>query len=119
MAQPTVVYVAQVASADAAVVFDLQSLSGSAALNACLQRVLGCGGGGPGISDGSGGGGGSRRARPSASRLPGMGMGRAAGLVPRSSGSGGGSEHAAGFSSTRMATVPAGSVAAVGSHTSC
>ena len=118
MAQPTVVYVAQVASADAAVVFDLQSLSGSAALDACLQLVLGCGGGGPGISDGSGGGGGgSRRARPSASWLPGMGMGRAAGLVPRSSGSGGGSEHAAGFSSTRMATVPAGSVAAVGSHT--
>lgn len=44
----------QVASADAAVVFDLQTLGASAALDACLASVLGCGsGGGGGSSDGS------------------------------------------------------------------
>lgn len=119
---------AQVASADAAVVFDLQSLSNSAALDACLQRVLGCGGcgdssGGGGGGSGDGGGGGSstssRRAGPSASRLP--GMGRAAGAMPRqprSNGSSNGNQHAAGFGSMRGAAVPAGGVAATGPHIS-
>jgi hypothetical protein len=102
------------------VVFDLQSLSGSAALDACLQRVLGCGGG-AGSRDAGGGGSGSGRARPSAPRLPGMGIGKAAGLLsrqPRSSGSREGSEYAASLGRVRTAAMPAGSGPVPGSHTS-
>lgn len=88
-----VLFLAQVASESAAVIFDLQTLGRSPALDACLASVLGgagsgsgSGGGISGSGDGDGSGGGASGSRSGISRSCDLGTGRSGSEAAGSSG---------------------------------